>query len=76
MARHKQAAPLRREPSDFENIHRDTSSNAQKTVGERIVNSAAAVVEDAAREPPKTTSQAQAGLFQLVICVGGIYASL
>ena len=76
MARHKQVAPLRREPSDFENMNGHAPDKKQETVGELVVNGAATVVKDAAREPPKSTSEVQAGLVQLVICVGGIYASL
>ncbi len=76
MARHKQVAPLRREPSDFENIHGQASGNDSRSVGESIMDGAATVVKDASREPPESAPQAQAGLIQLVICVGGIYASL
>ena len=81
MARHKQTAPLRREPSDFENVNGHTSiSDDQHTDGSLtngvVVESAIAVVKEAAREPPKTKSQEQAGFTQLVICVAGIYLSL
>lgn len=81
MARHKQTAPLRREPSDFENVnghisiseHKHTSGSSTNSV---VVESAIAVVKEAAREPPKTQSQEQAGFTQLIICVAGIYISL
>ena len=76
MARQKQAAPLRREPSDFESMNGHTSSHDQRSVNSLIANGAVAVVKEAAREPPKSASQEQAGLIQLTICVAGIYASL
>lgn len=81
MARHKQTAPLRREPSDFESVNGHALSSDDKSVNGTssngaIVNSAVAVVKEAAREPPKSQSQEQAGLTQLIICVVGIYVSL
>ena len=81
MARHKQAAPLRREPSDFESMNGHSSSSDYKNASGTftngtITNGAVALVKEAAREPPKTQSQEQAGLTQLIICVVGIYVSL
>lgn len=81
MARHKQAAPLRREPSDFETMNGHTSGSDNKNANGiladgTLMDSAAAVVNDAARRPPKSQPQEQAGLTQLIICVGGIYVSL
>ncbi|KAG8534188.1 uncharacterized protein KY384_001032 [Bacidia gigantensis] len=63
MARQKQAAPLRREPSDFERL------NSQE------LNGSAKVSSGALRAPALSTALSQPGLTQLLICVAGIYAS-
>ena len=76
MARQKQAAPLRREPSDFESMNGHTSTADHRQANGFLADGAAAVVKKAAREPPESASQEQTGLLQLVICVAGIYASL
>ena len=76
MARQKQAAPLRREPSDFENMNGHSSSSDYKMANGKIANGVVSAVSEAAREPPATESQKQAGLTQLVICIAGIYATL
>ncbi len=81
MARHKQATPLRREPSEFENVNGHGSSSDYKSANGKhangtIMDSAVAVVNEAAREPPESQSQEQAGFTQLIICVAGIYVSL
>ena len=68
MARQKQAAPLRREPSNFEDLNANQSNGMIKRPSEE------------GEMPAKSTSPSdlthQSGLTQLVICVAGIYASL
>jgi hypothetical protein len=66
MARTKQRTPLKREASDFmEEVHDGNGQLKTKRVDRDDVKSALAPV-----------SGDQAGLAELVICVGGIYASL
>ena len=77
MARQKQAIPLRREPSDFENLNGHSSDANKRKVEQKPSNGLL--------EKPQSLSEAAlthviedqpAGLLQLLICVGGIYASL
>ena len=76
MARRKQAAPLQREPSDFDKGPPDSPSHGWKHANGNISKSPAVVSNGKPNEPFPSTSQEQAGLTQLVICVAGIYASL
>ena len=67
MARHKQTAPLRREPSNFENLHAEETNGKPKHPYDEKVRK---------EVPQLATADSQAGLTQLVVCVAGIYASL
>ncbi|KAF2746660.1 UDP-Glc/Gal endoplasmic reticulum nucleotide sugar transporter-like protein [Sporormia fimetaria CBS 119925] len=71
MARSKQLSPLRRAPSDTFNQANGTSHKLHDVI-ETLENEAEKVAEIHARD---TTDTKQAGLLQLAICVGGIYAS-
>ncbi len=72
MARKKSATPVRRTPSD---THKEANGvvhqldDAVHAIEKKIEEQA----EAHARHPQE---QKEAGLFQLLICVGGIYASL
>ncbi|KAL9127504.1 MAG: hypothetical protein Q9217_003634 [Psora testacea] len=63
MARQKQTAPLRREPSDFEQY------NGGPAYGR------AEIGNGVPKGPLPPAAQEQPGLTQLIICVAGIYAS-
>ena len=66
MARQKQTAPLRREPSDFEDLKKLTNGFVKQTGSELSQQ----------REQISVEALSQPGLLQLLICVGGIYAAL
>lgn len=70
MARTKQATPLRREASDEYFSRRDVSTPVRKSSNGGVVISTP--VEKAKAEPEKR----EAGVLELAIAVGGIYASL
>lgn len=74
MARQKQATPLRREPSDFESVN--GHSIEKKGNGEAINGGASLASKPPSSTPMTAAEQKQAGITQLLICVGGIYASL
>ena len=79
MARRKQATPLRREPSDFDKGPPESPSHGWKhRNGHGHIQDVKPPVAkgelEADKLPPSITDQA--GPLQLVICVGGIYASL
>lgn len=77
MARRKQAVPLQREPSDFAKgppespSHGWEQSNGNSQADKRSVANGRPGPE---KLPPSIIDQA--GPLQLLICVGGIYASL
>lgn len=80
MARQKQVAPLQREPSDFsagppQSANRDRRNQAN---GKTLEKSSPEVNGNAQEPlvPILPTSPNEAGFTQLIICVGGIYASL
>lgn len=77
MARTK-AVPLRREPSDFDQGPPDTPNHGWKHTGSEANGDAspATLSNGKPKGPSRPTTQEQAGLAQLVICVAGIYASL
>lgn len=77
MARTK-ALPLRREPSDFDQGPPDTPNDGWKHTGGKAKGSAspATLSNGKPKASSRPTTQEQAGLAQLVICVAGIYASL
>jgi hypothetical protein len=70
MARQKQSSPLKRTPSGLRSIHEatekslGTQTNGHVHMNGNLVKSIAPVVK------------AEGSLTQLIICVGGIYASL
>ena len=77
MARRKQATPLRREPSDFDKGPPESPSHGWKHRNGQNLDRKPAVTNgeiEAEKLPLSITDQA--GPLQLVICVGGIYASL
>ena len=76
MARQKQAAPLRREPSDFKSVMRHASKGKVDVGDDKTVHNAVAAVKEVNRESPKSVLQEQAGVTQLLVCVAGIYMSL
>lgn len=71
MARTKQATPLRREPSDFE-----SPSHSLKYANGKASSGPATLSNGKAKGSFVPASQEQAGLPQLLVCVGGIYISL
>ncbi|PGH17324.1 hypothetical protein AJ79_01208 [Helicocarpus griseus UAMH5409] len=74
MARQKQKAPLQRAPSSgVMNAPPDLpESNMRQTNG---VASKDSNSKAAAKPPASSSHQSEAGLLQLILCVGGIYAS-
>jgi hypothetical protein len=71
MARTKQRAPLQREPSDFSHCLPSTPDQGwKKASGDAKANESLS-----SALAPMVSSDA-AGLVQLIICAGGIYASL
>jgi hypothetical protein len=79
MARKKQSTPLKRVPSDFTHgvpdqaeLSRDKANGHAN--GNTSANGHTAGTVQAALAP--VLSEEKAGLTQLVVCVGGIYASL
>ena len=68
MARIKQRTPIQREPSDF-------APHVQQDEGKRVANGHADGHNKGASTQPRT-QQSESGALQLIICVGGIYASL
>ncbi|KAL8719165.1 MAG: hypothetical protein Q9225_003805, partial [Loekoesia sp. 1 TL-2023] len=86
MARRKQAAPLRRQPSDFDKgppespDHGWKKSNGNGHISKSASNGILEKTEKALSSPrPKDPSplhaMEQPGLIQLIVCVAGIYAS-
>lgn len=77
MARRKQAIPLQREPSDFHRGPPDSPNQGWKSSngnGQAVKPPMAEPKADVETLPSSITEQA--GPIQLLICVGGIYASL
>ena len=77
MARRKQAVPLQREPSDFAKGPSESPSHGWKQsngVGQAVKPSVANGWSGSEKLPLSVIEQA--GPLQLLICVGGIYASL
>ena len=75
MARQK-ATPLRREPSDFNQGPPESPNHGWKPVNGGIISKNAGVMSGQLKELITSALPDQPGLTQLVICVGGIYASL
>ena len=75
MARQK-ANPLRREPSDFNQGPLEPPKNEGKPVNGSVIARSAGEVSEQLKEKISSTLPDQPGLTQLIICVGGIYASL
>ena len=76
MARRKQAAPLQRQPSDFDQGPPESPGHGWKQSNGNSPKSEAVTSNGNAKAPLSRASQEQAGLSQLVICIAGIYASL
>ena len=77
MARTK-AVPLRREPSDFDQVISDNSIPGRTQMRKPANGNAVLTTlsNGKVQGSSHSSSQEQAGLAQLVICVAGIYASL
>lgn len=76
MARSKPSTPMRREPSDTFVPLNGTSHRRKGSLGE-VMQGVEKEIEMAAEVHARNpVEQKQAGLGQLIICVGGIYASL
>jgi UDP-galactose transporter B1 len=79
MARTKQATPLRRDPSS-EYFSRDTSGTPSRSPGswdkEKSNSGANGHKNGSITKSSTPKAQTEAGLIQLLIAVGGIYASL
>ncbi|CAF9909023.1 MAG: UDP-galactose transporter [Heterodermia speciosa] len=73
MARRKQATPLKREPSDFDRGLPESPSHGWKHRNGQSRDRKPPVARGDEKLPVSITDQA--GPLQLVICVGGIYAS-
>ena len=76
MARSKQAAPLRREPSDLSHEIPKSPDHRLKQANGHAAKSLSKTSNGKPKEPAPQLAQEPAGLPQLVICVGGIYISL
>ena len=76
MARTKQATPLRREPSDFDKGPSESPSHGWNHAIGNSVKTAPNKSNGKPKAPLTPTTKDQAGLPQLLICVGGIYISL
>lgn len=76
MARTKQAAPLRREPSDFEYERPKSSNHNSKHANGNTPKAPFTTSNGKPKGPVPSTAKEQAGLPQLAVCVGGIYISL
>ncbi|KAL2053914.1 hypothetical protein ABVK25_005843 [Lepraria finkii] len=74
MARRKQAAPLQREPSDFDKGPPESPSHGWKHANGNP-KSPVVMSNGKPMRPSPAATQKQAGFTQLVICVAGIYAS-
>ncbi|KAL8837101.1 MAG: hypothetical protein Q9170_002658 [Blastenia crenularia] len=86
MARRKQATPLQRQPSDFDQGHpkspsdgwKPTNSNGHisNTKGNGILKKTEkALSSPGPQDPSSLHAMEQPGLIQLLVCVAGIYAS-
>lgn len=79
MARQKQVAPLQRQPSDSSAGPPESPNHGRQYANGQTPEKLPAVVNGDAKEPVvpvMPTSPKEAGFTQLIICVGGIYASL
>ena len=76
MARKKQAAPLQREPSDFNRGPPESPDHGWITTNGEASRAIPAQANEMVREALAPAVSEQAGLMQLIICVGGIYISL
>lgn len=86
MARHKQVSPIKRQASDFEDQRRTTQT--RQTMANGVATSetakdasppapAAGLRHDSSVDKALAAGSAEkGGVVPLVICVGGIYASL
>ena len=75
MARQK-AAPLRREPSDFNQGPPESPNHGWKPMNGGMISKNAGTMSGQLKQSITSALPDQPGLTQLVICVGGIYASL
>ena len=73
MARTKQAAPLRREPSD---LRQELARHDVKHANGNIPKNSPTKSNGKSKGADPTIIKEQAGFPQLIICVGGIYVSL
>ena len=76
MTRQKQAVPLRREVSDFDNGPPESSDHGWKHSNGNAQSLLATRSNGKSEELLPQVPSDQAGFTQLVICVAGIYASL
>ena len=75
MARQKQPSPMKRTPSDFSHEPPDYLSESKIANGHGQ-NGSLTHSNGKPKEIATPAEQETAGLAQLIICVGGIYASL
>ncbi|KAL8854837.1 MAG: hypothetical protein Q9221_000343 [Calogaya cf. arnoldii] len=86
MARRKQAAPVQRQPSDFDHDPPDPSGRGWKdfngnghipngTSNADLEKTKSAMSDERPKEPSPLHALEQPGIIQLIVCVAGIYAS-
>lgn len=87
MARRKQAAPVQRQPSDFDRGPLESPDHGWKTLngnghipngtGNAVLErTKSAMSDERPKEPSPLHALEQPGMIQLIVCVAGIYASL
>ena len=79
MARRKQVVPLQRQPSDFSAGPPESPNHGWQSANGKPPEQPPKAINGDAKEPLVPivpTSPKEAGFTQLIICVGGIYASL
>ncbi|KAI4275452.1 MAG: hypothetical protein LQ337_003211 [Flavoplaca oasis] len=86
MARRKQAAPVQRQPSDFDRGPLESPDHGWKTLngnghipngtGNAVLErTKSAMSDERPKEPSPLHALEQPGMIQLIVCVAGIYAS-
>ncbi|KAL8894281.1 MAG: hypothetical protein Q9192_004456 [Flavoplaca navasiana] len=86
MARRKQAAPVQRQPSDFDRGAPESPDHGWKTLngnghipngtGNAVLErTKSAMSDERPKEPSPLHALGQPGILQLIVCVAGIYAS-
>ncbi|MCJ1256390.1 UDP-galactose transporter [Lignoscripta atroalba] len=75
MARQKQAIPLQRTPSDFQHGPPESPDHGWKAANGHASKSSPTQSNGSIKGADAPAKSEQAGLTQLIICVGGIYAS-